>query len=103
VSSGDAAIDCGLAFRSGDPSWLRAFLARADVRQALGPLCTRAGDDPSFVAVRAGRGVGEIAYRNLVGTRSGLFYFHDPDAGPLGAADIHDLVRVLAPLKRAMA
>lgn len=103
VSSGDAGIDSSLAFRSGDPAWLRGFLARADVRQALGPLCARAGDDPSFVAVRAGRGVGDIEYRNLVGTRSGLFYFHDPEAGPLGAPDIHDLVRVLAPLKRAMA
>ena len=103
VPSGDAAIDGVLAFRSADAPWLRGFLARPEVREALRPICARAGDDPSFVAVRAGRGAGEIGYRRVVGARAGLFYFHDPEAGPLAAADIHDLVRALAPLKRALA
>jgi len=53
--------------------------------------------------VRAGRGVGEIAYRKLVGSRAGLFYFRDPEAGPLDATDIRDLVRILVPLKLALA
>ena len=103
VTSGQADIDGTLAFRSADAAWLRGFLGRDDVRQALRPVCTRAGDDPSFVAVRAGRGVGEIAYRKLVGSRSGLFYFRDPEAGPLDATDIRDLVRVLLPLKLTLA
>lgn len=103
VPSGHAALDGALAFRSADAQWLRGFLAREDVRQALGPLSARADGDPSFVAVRAGRGVGEIAYRKLVGSRSGLFYFRDPEAGPLAAADIRDLVRILAPLKHVLA
>ncbi|PYQ14821.1 MAG: hypothetical protein DMF80_11475 [Acidobacteria bacterium] len=102
VPSGHADIDCALAFRSADRAWLRGFLAREDVRQALRPVCARA-DDPSFVAVRAGRGVGEIAYRKLVGSRAGLFYFRDPEAGPLDATDIRDLVRILVPLKLALA
>lgn len=103
VPSGQDALDCGLAFRSADREWLRGFLSREDVRQALAPICTWAGDDPSFVAVRAGRGVGEPPYRKLVGSRSGLFFYRDPEAGALEAADIRDLVRILAPLKRALA
>jgi hypothetical protein len=100
--SGLDAIDCALAFRSADTQWLRGFLAREDVRQALAPLCARAGDDPSFVAVRAGRGVGKPPYRQLVGSRSGLFFFRDPEAGAFDATDIRDLLRILAPLKRAL-
>jgi hypothetical protein len=102
VSCGHAGIDGTLAFRSRDPEWLRAFLARDDVRQALAPLCTRAGDDSSFVAVRAGRGAGEPPYDKLVGDRSGLFYYRDPEAGPLDADDIRDVLRVLRPLKRTL-
>jgi len=102
VPSGQDALDCGLAFRSADREWLRAFLSREDVRQALAPLCAWAAADPSFVAVRAGRGVGEPSYRKLVGTRSGLFFYRDPEAGALDAADIRDLVRILAPLKRTL-
>jgi hypothetical protein len=102
VPSGLGALDCGLAFRSSDQEWLRAFLSREDVRQALVPLCARAAADASFVAVRAGRGVGEPPYRKLVGSRSGLFFFRDPEAGALDAGDIRDLVRILAPLKRTL-
>jgi hypothetical protein len=103
VLSGHDAIDCALAFRSADTEWLRGFLARQDVRQALGPLCARAAADASFVAVRAGRGVGEPPYRELVGSRSGLFFFRDPEAGALDATEIRDLIRVLVPLKRTLA
>ena len=102
VPSGQEALDCGLAFRSADREWLRAFLSREDVRQALVPLCARAAEDVSFVAVRAGRGVGEPPYRTFVGTRAGLFFYRDPEAGALDAADIRDLVRILAPLKRLL-
>jgi hypothetical protein len=102
VPSGEPAIDCGLAFRSSDPQWLRSFLARDDVRQALAPLCARAGEDASFVVVRAGRGVGEAQYRRLVGERSGLLYYRDPEAGRLDADDIREVVRILRPLKRAL-
>jgi hypothetical protein len=102
VTSGQPMLDCGLAFRSADREWLRGFLSREDVRQALAPLCERAADDPSFVAVRAGRGMGEPPYQKLVGTRSGLFFFRDPEAGALDAGDIRDLVRILAPLKRTL-
>lgn len=102
VPSGHAPIDCALAFRSSDTQWLRGFLAREDVRQALAPLCARAGDDASFVAVRAGRGAGEPPYRKLVGGRSGLLYFRDPEAGRLDADDIRDVVRILRPLKRTL-
>ncbi len=103
VPSGHDVIDGTLAFRSAEPEWLRGFLSRADVRQALGPLCARAADDPSFIAVRAGRGVGEPRYRKLVGSRSGLFFFRDPEVGALDAAEIRDLVRILVPLKRTLA
>jgi hypothetical protein len=102
VPSGHAAIDGALAFRSTDTEWLRGFLAREDVRQALIPLCARAGDDASFVAVRAGRGAGEPPYRALVGSRSGLLYFRDPESGPLDADDIRDVVRILRPLKQTL-
>jgi hypothetical protein len=102
VPSGQQGLDCGLAFRADDREWLRAFLAREDVRRALVPLCARAADDPSFVAVRAGRGVGEPPYRKLVGSRSGLFFFRDPEAGAFDAADIRELVRILVPLKRTL-
>jgi hypothetical protein len=103
VPSGHPAIDGALAFRSTETEWLRGFLSRDDVRQALGPLCARAADDPSFVAVRAGRGVGEPSYRRLVGSRSGLFFFRDPEGGALDATEIRDLVRILVPLKRTLA
>ncbi len=103
VPSGLEALDCGLAFRSSDREWLRAYLAREDVRQALTALCARAADDPSFVAVRAGRGVGQPPYHKLVGTRAGLFFYREPDAGALDAVGIRDLVRILAPLKRTLA
>jgi hypothetical protein len=102
VPSGLGAVDCALAFRSADPVWLRGFLSREDVREALAPLCARAADDPSFLAVRAGRGMGEFPYRKLVGSRSGLFFFRDPEAGALDATDIRDLLRILVPLKRAL-
>ena len=102
VLSGLEALDCGLAFRSSDREWLRAYLSREDVRQALAPLCARAAEDPSFVAVRAGRGAGEPPYHKLVGARSGLFFYREPDAGSLDAAGIRDLVRILAPLKRTL-
>jgi hypothetical protein len=102
VPSGHAPIDCALAFRSSDTDWLRAFLSREDVRQALVPLCARAGDDSSFVAVRAGRGAGEPPYTKLVGSRSGLLHFRDPEAGPLDAEGIRDVVRILRPLKRTL-
>jgi len=102
VPSGHVALDGALAFRSAETEWLRAFLSRDDVRQALGPLCARAADDPSFVAVRAGRGVGEPPYRELVGSRSGLFFFRDPEVGALDATEIRDLVRILVPLKRTL-
>jgi len=103
VLSGFEALDCGLAFRSSDREWLRGYLSREDVRQALAPLCARVAEDPSFVAVRAGRGVGEPPYHKLVGTRSGLFFHREPDAGALDAAGIRDLVKILAPLKRTLA
>ncbi|HVD76165.1 MAG TPA: hypothetical protein VNH43_01085 [Vicinamibacteria bacterium] len=103
VPSGYEALDCALAFRSADAGWLRGFLSREDVRKALAPLCTRAADDPSFIAVRAGRGVGEPPYRQLVGGRSGLFFFRDPEVGALDATEIADLVRILVPLKRTLA
>jgi len=102
ASSGYADIDCALAFRAGDTAWLRGWLSREDVKQALGPLCRRVSDDASFVAVRAGRGVGELAHRKLVGSRSGLFFFRDPESGALEATDIRDLVRILAPLKHTL-
>lgn len=102
LTCGHGGIDDSLAFRSRDPEWLRAFLARDDVRQVLAPLCTRAGDDSSFVAVRAGRGAGEPPYDRLVGDRSGLFYYRDPEAGPLDADDIRDVLRILRPLKRTL-
>jgi hypothetical protein len=102
VPSGHAGIDCALAFRSTDTQWLRGFLAREDVRQALVPLCARARDDAAYVAVRAGRGAGEPPYRKLVGSRSGLLYFHDPEAGPIDADDIRDVVRILRPLKQTL-
>ena len=69
----------------------------------FGPLCARAADDTSFIAVRAGRGVGEPPYRTLVGSRSGLFFFRDPELGALDATEIRDLVRILVPLKRTLA
>jgi len=103
VPSGQPALDCALAFRSADTEWLRGFLAREDVLRALGPLCARAADDTSFIAVRAGRGVGEPPYRTLVGSRSGLFFFRDPELGALDATEIRDLVRILVPLKRTLA
>jgi hypothetical protein len=103
VPSGHQAIDAALAFRSAETDWLRRFLSREDVRQALGPLCARAADDPSFVAVRAGRGVGEAPYRKLVGSRAGLFFFRDPEMGALDATEIRDVVRILVPLKRTLA
>lgn len=102
VPSGSAAIDGALAFRSSDTEWLRGFLARDDVRLLLAPLCARAGDDTSFVAVRAGRGSGEPPYKELVGSRSGLLYFRDPEAGPLDADAIREIVRILRPLKRTL-
>jgi hypothetical protein len=102
VLSGLETLDCGLAFRSADREWLRAYLSREDVRQALAPLCARAAEDPSFVAVRAGRGMGEPPYHKLVGRRSGLFFHRDPEAGALDAAGIRDLVKILAPLKRTI-
>jgi hypothetical protein len=102
VPAGVEALDASLAFRSTDPEWLRSFLSREDVRSALGPLVARAGDDPAFVAVRVGRGAGHPAYRKVVGSRSGIFCSRDPEAGPLGASDVQALVRILAPLKRAL-
>jgi len=54
------------------------------------------------VAVRAGRGAGEPPYRKLVGGRSGLLYFRDPEAGPIDADDIRDVVRILRPLKQTL-
>jgi hypothetical protein len=102
VSAGVESLDRGLAFRSSDAAWLRGFLAREDVRGALTALCARAQADPSFGVVRAGRGAGEIALRRLVGRRSGLFYFRDREGGPFDASDVRDLVRILAPLKRAL-
>ena len=103
VPSGQPALDCGLAFRSADTEWVRGVLAREDVLRALGTLCARAADDTSFIAVRAGRGVGEPPYRTLVGSRSGLFFFRDPELGALDATEIRDLVRILVPLKRTLA
>jgi|SRR6266571_4550018 len=102
VLSGLEALDGGLAFRSSDREWLRAYLAREDVRQALGPLCARAAEDPSFIAVRAGRGAGERPYRKLVWGRSGLFFYREPEAGALDAPGIRELIRILAPLKRTL-
>jgi hypothetical protein len=102
VPAGVATLDGALAFRSADAAWLRGFLARDDVRSALAKLCARAEADSSFGAVRAGRGVGEIALRRLVGRRSGPSYFRDPEGGPFDAADVRDLVQILAPLKRAL-
>jgi len=102
VLSGLEALDCGLAFRSSDREWLRGYLSREDVRQALAPLCALVAEEPSFVAVRAGRGVGEPPYHKLVGTRSGLFFYREPEAGALDAAGIRDLVKILAPLKRTL-
>ena len=102
VPAGVETLDCALAFRSADAPWLRGFLAREDVRSALGKLRARAEADTSFGVVRAGRGVGEIALRRLVGRRSGLFYFRDPEGGPFDAADVRDLVQILAPLKHAL-
>jgi hypothetical protein len=79
VPQGLGAVDGTLALCSADPEWLRGFLSRGDVREALAPLCARAGDDPSFPGVRAGRGRGGSSRtRTLVGSRSGLFFFRDP-------------------------
>jgi hypothetical protein len=47
--------------------------------------------------------VGEPPYRQLVGGRSGLFFFRDPEVGALDATEIRDLVRILVPLKRTLA
>ena len=102
VPSGLAALDGALAFRSADREWLRGYLSREDVRQTLAPLGARVADDPSFVAVRAGRGSGEPAYRKLVGSRSGLLFFRDPEAGAFDAAGIRDLIRILVPVKRTL-
>src|SRR5262245_10379153 len=102
VSTGVEALDCSLAFRSTDEAWLKGFLSREDVRSALGALCARAGEDPAIVAVRVGSGAGGPVYRQRVGGRSGIFVFRDPEAGPLDAADVRDLVRILVPLKRAL-
>jgi hypothetical protein len=102
VLSGLDTLDCGLAFRSSDREWLRGYLSREDVRQALAPLCARVAEDASFVAVRAGHGAGEPPYDKLVDRRSGLFFYREPEAGALDAAGIRDLVRILVPLKRTL-